>query len=125
MALIQQSGDTELVNLLQGNTAGLGFTGPNMFNPDNALKITVLIPQQILVQQLGNSQELSKVSEQKTTIEKKLKFTINLFRIYVDTSYVFLFIRINYHLQQIQECNQTNSDHQVLLDHNFKNLHRM
>ena len=61
MALIQQSGDTELVNLLQGNTAGLGNTGPNIFNPQNLLNITVLIPQQIAVQQLGNSQELSKV----------------------------------------------------------------
>ncbi|CAF1590334.1 unnamed protein product, partial [Adineta ricciae] len=60
MALIQQSGDTELVNLLQGNTAGLGNTGPNIFNPQNLLNITVLIPQQIAVQQLGNSQELSK-----------------------------------------------------------------
>ena len=62
MALIQQSGDTELVNLLQGNTAGLGNTGPNVYNPQNLLNITVLIPQQISVQQLGNSQELSKVS---------------------------------------------------------------
>jgi hypothetical protein len=62
MALIQQSGDTELVNLLQGSTAGLGNTGPNIFNPQNLLNITVLIPQQISVQQLGNSQELSKVN---------------------------------------------------------------
>ncbi|CAM2714920.1 unnamed protein product [Rotaria socialis] len=60
MALIQQSGDTELVNLLQGNTAGLGNTGPTIFNPDNTIKITVLIPQRIAVQQLGNSEELSK-----------------------------------------------------------------
>ncbi|CAF1122677.1 unnamed protein product [Rotaria sordida] len=59
MALIQQSGDTELVNLLQGNTAGLGNTGPNIFNPENLLKITVLIPQQVSVLQLGNSQDLS------------------------------------------------------------------
>ncbi|CAF4797579.1 unnamed protein product [Rotaria sp. Silwood1] len=59
MALIQQSGDTELVNLLQGNTAGLGNTGPNMLNPQNLLTITVLIPQQIAVKQLGNSQDLS------------------------------------------------------------------
>ena len=62
MSLIQQSGDTELVNLLQGSTAGLGNTGPNVFNPQNILNITVLIPQQISVQQLGNSQDLSKVS---------------------------------------------------------------
>ncbi|UJR14861.1 hypothetical protein I4U23_001846 [Adineta vaga] len=60
MALIQQSGDTELVNLLQGNTAGLGNTGPNIFNPQNLLNVTVLIPQQISVQQLGNSQDLSR-----------------------------------------------------------------
>ncbi|CAF4476724.1 unnamed protein product, partial [Rotaria sp. Silwood2] len=59
MALVQQSGDTELVNLLQGNTAGLGNTGPNALNPENLLTITVLIPQQISVQQLGNSQDLS------------------------------------------------------------------
>jgi hypothetical protein len=62
MALIQQSGDTELVNLLQGSTAGLGNTGPNIFNPQNLLNITVLIPQQISVQQLGNSQDLSRVN---------------------------------------------------------------
>ena len=62
MSLIQQSGDTELVNLLQGNTAGLGNTGPNIFNPQNILNITVLIPQQMSVLQLGNSQDLSRVS---------------------------------------------------------------
>jgi len=62
MALIQQSGDTELVNILQGSTAGLGNTGPNIFNPQNLLNITVLIPQQISAQQLGNSEELSRVS---------------------------------------------------------------
>ncbi|CAF0817027.1 unnamed protein product [Adineta steineri] len=60
MALIQQSGDTELVNILQGSTSGLGNTGPSIYNPQNLLNITVLIPQQIHVQQLGNSQELSK-----------------------------------------------------------------
>jgi hypothetical protein len=62
MSLIEQSGDTELVNLLQGSTAGLGSTGPSVYNPQNLLTITVLIPQQISVQQLGNSEELSKVS---------------------------------------------------------------
>ena len=62
MNLIQQSGDTELVNILQGSTAGLGNTGPNIFNPQNLLNITVLIPQQISVKQLGNSEELSRVS---------------------------------------------------------------
>ena len=61
MALIKQSGDAELVNLLQGSTAGLGNTGPNIYNPENLLKITVLIPQQISVQQLGNSEALSQV----------------------------------------------------------------
>jgi hypothetical protein len=63
MALIQQSGDTELVNILQGSTAGLGNTGPSIFNPQNLLNITVLIPQQISVQQLGSSDDLSRVSE--------------------------------------------------------------
>ncbi|CAF1215108.1 unnamed protein product, partial [Didymodactylos carnosus] len=58
MALVQQSGDTELLNLLQGSTVGLG-NNPNYFNPFNQLNITVLIPQQMSVSQLGNSQELS------------------------------------------------------------------
>lgn len=62
MSLIQQSGDAELVNILQGNTAGLGNTGPNIFNPQNSLSITVLIPQQITGQQMGSSQDLSRVS---------------------------------------------------------------
>lgn len=62
MSLIQQSGDAELVNILQGNTAGLGNTGPNIFNPQNLLSITVLIPQQITGQQMGSSQDLSRVS---------------------------------------------------------------
>lgn len=65
MSLIQQSGDTDLVNILQGSTAGLGNTGPNVFNPQNILNITVLIPQRISVQQLGNSEELSRVSQRK------------------------------------------------------------
>jgi hypothetical protein len=65
MSLIQQSGDTELVNLIQGSTVGLGNTGPNIFNPQNLLNITVLIPQQMAVKQLGNSQELSTVNKQK------------------------------------------------------------
>ncbi|CAF4949263.1 unnamed protein product, partial [Rotaria socialis] len=30
-----------------------------MFNPQGSLNITILIPQQISIQQLGNSQELS------------------------------------------------------------------
>jgi hypothetical protein len=74
MALIQQSGDTELVNLLQGSTAGLGNTGPNIFNPQNLLNITVLIPQQMSVQQLGNSQELSTVSQLKKKEKRKFHF---------------------------------------------------
>lgn len=61
MSLIQQSGDAELVNILQGSTAGLGNTGPNIFNPQNLLNITVLIPQQITGQQMGGSQDLSRV----------------------------------------------------------------
>ena len=61
MALIKQSGDTELVNILQGNTAGLGNMGPNIYDPDNILRVTVLIPQQISVEQLGNSEALSQV----------------------------------------------------------------
>ena len=62
MSLVQQSGDAELVNILQGSTAGLGNTGPNIFNPQNLLNITVLIPQQITGQQMGSSQDLSRVS---------------------------------------------------------------
>jgi hypothetical protein len=86
MSLIQQSGDTELVNLLQGSTAGLGNTGPNIYNPQNLLTITVLIPQQISVQQLGNSQELSKVSIAKSVALVKQVLRLGfLFRIYVDT----------------------------------------
>lgn len=86
MSLIQQSGDTELVNLLQGSTAGLGNTGPNIYNPQNMLTITVLIPQQISVQQLGNSQELSKVSivECVELFKRVLRLSFS-FRIYVGT----------------------------------------
>lgn len=61
MNLIQQSGDTDLVNILQGSTAGMGNTGPNIFNPQNLLNITVLIPQQITGQQMGSSQDLGRV----------------------------------------------------------------
>jgi hypothetical protein len=71
MSLIQQSGDTDLVNILQGSTAGLGNTGPNIFNPQNILNITVLIPQRISVQQLGNSEELSRVSQTKVKIKRR------------------------------------------------------
>ncbi|CAF0877364.1 unnamed protein product [Adineta ricciae] len=51
--IVQQSGDLELMNLLQGTS------GQNIFNPQNSLNITVLIPQQMLIQQLGSGQELS------------------------------------------------------------------
>lgn len=61
MQLIKQSGDAELVNILKGSTAGLGNTGPNIYNPENTLRVTVLIPQQISVEQLGNSEALSQV----------------------------------------------------------------
>jgi hypothetical protein len=74
MSLIQQSGDTDLVNILQGSTAGLGNTGPNIFNPQNILNITVLIPQRISVQQLGNSEELSRVSQTKAKIKRRKFF---------------------------------------------------
>lgn len=53
MQLVQQSGDLELISLLQGST------NQNMFNPQNSFNITVLIPQQMSIQQLGNGQELS------------------------------------------------------------------
>jgi hypothetical protein len=54
--LIQQSGDLELLNVLHG------MKNPHMYNTQNSFNITVLIPQQISVQQLGNSQELSLVN---------------------------------------------------------------
>jgi len=57
MNLIQQSGDLELINILQGPSS------QNMYNAQNALNITVLIPQQSSIQQLGNSQELSMVNK--------------------------------------------------------------
>ena len=44
------------MNLLQGTS------NQNMFNPQNSLNITVLIPQQMLIQQLGSGQELSMVN---------------------------------------------------------------
>jgi hypothetical protein len=59
MNLIHQSGDSELINLLQGST------GQNMFNPQNLFNITVLIPQQMSIQQLGNFQELALVNKNK------------------------------------------------------------
>jgi hypothetical protein len=56
MTLIQQSGDLELINLLQG------ATNMNVYNPQNFFNVTVLIPQQMSIQQLGNQLELSTVS---------------------------------------------------------------
>ena len=55
MTLVQQSGDLELINLLQGPS---NF---NMYGPQNVFNITILIPQQMSIQQLGNTQELSMV----------------------------------------------------------------
>ncbi|CAF1492495.1 unnamed protein product, partial [Adineta steineri] len=52
MNLVQQTGDLELINLLQG-------TMNQNFNSQNAPNITVLIPQQMSIQQIGSAQELS------------------------------------------------------------------
>ena len=57
MNLVQQSGDLELINILQG------ITNPNVFNSQPMFNITVLVPQQVSIQQLGNSQDLSLVNE--------------------------------------------------------------
>ncbi len=57
MTLVQQSGDLELINLLQG------ATNVNVYNPQNSVNVTVLIPQQMSIQQLGNPLELSTVSD--------------------------------------------------------------
>ncbi|CAF4181530.1 unnamed protein product [Rotaria sp. Silwood2] len=51
--LVQQSGDLELMNLLQGTP------NMNIYNPQNVFNITVLIPQQMSIQQFGNLRELS------------------------------------------------------------------
>ena len=56
MTLVQQSGDLELINLLQGALHMNAYNSQNLFN------VTVLIPQQISIQQLGNPAELSTVS---------------------------------------------------------------
>jgi hypothetical protein len=57
MTLIQQSGDLELIGLLQGST------NQNIYNSQNLFNITVLIPQQSSIQQLGTAQELSMVKK--------------------------------------------------------------
>ena len=57
MNLVQQSGDLELMNLLQGTP------NQNIFNPQNVFNVTVLIPHQMVIQQLGTSQELSMVNK--------------------------------------------------------------
>ena len=54
--LVQQSGDLELMNILQG------VPNQNIFNPQNLLNVTILIPQQASVQQLTNPQELAMVN---------------------------------------------------------------
>ncbi|CAF3692677.1 unnamed protein product [Rotaria sordida] len=51
--LVQRSGDMELMSLLQG------IPNMNIYNPQNLFSITVLIPQQMSILQLGQSQELS------------------------------------------------------------------
>lgn len=53
MNLVQQSGDIELMNVLQG------IPNMNMYNPQNVFNVTVLIPQPMSIQQLGNAQDLS------------------------------------------------------------------
>jgi hypothetical protein len=60
MNLVQQSGDLELITLLQGNA------NQNIYNSQNLLNITVLIPQQMSIQQMGNAQELSMVSKRRS-----------------------------------------------------------
>jgi hypothetical protein len=68
MTLIQQSGDLELINLLQG------ATNMNVYNPQNFFNVTVLIPQQMSIQQLGNPIELSTV---RNTREKYFFFLLS------------------------------------------------
>jgi hypothetical protein len=60
MNLVQQSGDLELITLLQGNA------NQNIYNSQNVLNITVLIPQQMSIQQMGNAQELSMVNKRRS-----------------------------------------------------------
>jgi hypothetical protein len=60
MNLVQQSGDLELITLLQGNA------NQNIYNSQNLLNITVLIPQQMSIQQMGNAQELSMVNKRRS-----------------------------------------------------------
>jgi hypothetical protein len=63
MTLVQQSGDLELINILQG------ASNMNAYNPQNLFNVTVLIPQQMSIPQLGNPLELSTVSN---TREKEI-----------------------------------------------------
>ena len=56
MNLVQQSGDFELINLLRGTRTS------NVYYPQNLFNITVLIPEQMSIQQLGNSRELNMVN---------------------------------------------------------------
>ncbi len=62
MTLVQQSGDLELINILQGTP------NQNIYNPQNFFNITVLIPQQMSIQQLGTSQELGLVNNSRKRI---------------------------------------------------------
>jgi hypothetical protein len=62
MTLVQQSGDLELINILQGTP------NQNIYNPQNLFNITVLIPQQMSIQQLGTSQELALVNNSRKRI---------------------------------------------------------
>ena len=83
MTLVQQSGDLELMNILQG------VPNQNIFSSQNSFNVTVLIPQQISVQQLTNPQELTMVKN------KTHPFCVPYSRfssIFVDIFYVIQFI---------------------------------
>ncbi len=67
MNLVQQTGDLELINLLQGTS------NQNIYNQQNLFNITVLIPQQTTIQQLGSSQELSMVNNHRKRICRMLE----------------------------------------------------
>jgi hypothetical protein len=62
MSLVQQSGDLELINILQG-------TSNNMYNSQNLFNITVLIPQQTSIQPLATGPELSMVNRKRIFID--------------------------------------------------------
>lgn len=83
MTLVQQSGDLELMNILQG------VPNQNIFTPQNSFNVTVLIPQQISVQQLTNPQELTMVKNQ---IQPFCVLYSRFYSIFVDIFYVIQFI---------------------------------